>query len=1195
MRLWNVATGENLGGLQGQGYYTPPPVTSVAFSPDGTLLAFGATFETHQSLGVHVWDPVTKGRLATLQGEGKGVNTVAFSRDGTTLAAGTQDGKIDLWDLSEWRQPRPRTLMKISGDGQQGTPGKELANPYVVEVRDQYGNPLQGVPVAFSVTAGDGALGGRFTLENTTTDASGRAETLLTLGPDPETNAVEATVPEVEPVKFRAMGVGTPSISVMVEDLHTWHLPDGATTRLGKGRIGRGDRAVAFSPDGRLLAVGTLIGVWLYEVAASREVALLPTRHEVSSIAFSPDGRTLASLEFLEPDGPFGMVRIWDLATGETIAAIDSNVVALIGHTAPTSLEFSPDGTLLAGSSTNGVKLLDVATQSPVATYNHIGTPALRGSIVSFSPDETILASGANDGTITLWDVSTGTLSATFEEHMDEVTSLSFSPDGTILASGSRDHTVRLWDVSTGANTTTLDGHSDWVFSVAFSPDGTTVASGAADNSVRLWDVATGDNTAIFEGHTGWVNSVAFHPERTTLASGAEDGTVRLWEVATGNASIVGKAHTNGIYSMAFSPDGTTLASGHFIGTIRLWDLTTGINTAALKGHTYRINSLVFSLDGKTLVSGSYDGTVRLWDVATGTGIASLETPENRSSVSSVAISRDGTAVASGHDNGLARLWEVKTGANTATLEGHTNAVQPLVFSPDGKTLASGSSDGRVRLWDVATGANTATFDLDTDWIISIWFSPEMTPIAGGITDGTAELWDVATAARMAQISANVNPSAIMTGAFSPDKSRFVYGSYDWNRPAVEIWDFETGTRTAALYGHAHMIGVLEFSPDGRSFASASSDGTILLWDMELVLPHPRTLAKHSGDKQEVPAGAALPDPLVVRVLDQNGDPFAGAAVTFAVTAGGGTLSTANAVTDENGIAATALTLGRDPGRNTVTARVAEMKPVIFGATGQAITRTLTRISGDGQKGTAGARLAEPFVVSVLDRNGDPFAGAEVTFAVTAGGGTLSATAVTTDADGRASATLTLGSAPGANTVTAAAAGLDPVTFTAAAEVSTDFDGDTVTGLSDFFLFADAFGGSDPRFDLDGDGSVGFGDFFLLADRFAEPERGKLLALARELIGLPGGPQLRQNAPNPFNSGTVISWFLLRPGPARVEVFSLTGQRVAVLREGPEKAGVHRVHWDGRDDRGRPLASGVYLYRLVTGESVQTRKLTLLR
>ena len=357
----------------------------------------------------------------------------------------------------------------------------------------------------------------------------------------------------------------------------------------------------------------------------------------------------------------------------------------------------------------------------------------------------------------------------------------------------------------------------------------------------------------------------------------------------------------------------------------------------------------------------------------------------------------------------------------------------------------------------------------------------------------------------------------------------------------------------------------------------------------------PRTLAKVSGDGQQEAAGAALAEPFVVSVLDQNGSAFPGATVNFAVTSGDGTLSATTATTDANGRAATTLTLGRELGANTVTARVAELDPVTFTATGQAILQSLTRVSGDGQQAAAGAQLTESFVVAVLDQNGDPFPGATVTFSVTAGGGTLSTTTATTDANGHATTTLTLGSQPETNTVTASVADLEPVTFTATAEATPDFDGDGETGFSDFFLFADAFGGSDPRFDLDGSGSVDFGDFFLFADHFGDPARGKLLALAREMIGLPDGPRLQQNAPNPFNSETVISWFQLRPGPANVEVFALTGQRVAVLHQRPKKAGVHRVHWDGRDDRGRPLASGVYLYRLVTNESLQARKLTLLR
>ena len=158
-----------------------------------------------------------------------------------------------------------------------------------------------------------------------------------------------------------------------------------------------------------------------------------------------------------------------------------------------------------------------------------------------------------------------------------------------------------------------------------------------------------------------------------------------------------------------------------------------------------------------------------------------------------------------------------------------------------------------------------------------------------------------------------------------------------------------------------------------------------------------------------------------------------------------------------------------------------------------------------------------------------------------------------------------------------------------------DFDGDGEVGFDDFFLFADAFGGSDERFDLDGNGAVDLADFFLFADHFGPPARAKLLVMAQELIGLPDDVQLHQNVPNPFNRQTLISFLMRAPGPARVELFALTGQRVAVLSQGFRRAGSHRLHWDGRDDDDRPLASGTYLYRLVTTDGTVTRKLTLLR
>jgi len=163
-----------------------------------------------------------------------------------------------------------------------------------------------------------------------------------------------------------------------------------------------------------------------------------------------------------------------------------------------------------------------------------------------------------------------------------------------------------------------------------------------------------------------------------------------------------------------------------------------------------------------------------------------------------------------------------------------------------------------------------------------------------------------------------------------------------------------------------------------------------------------------------------------------------------------------------------------------------------------------------------------------------------------------------------------------------------------------DFNGDATVNLADFFLFADAFGGTDPAFDLTNDGAVNLADFFLFADAFGSSELAKLLAVAEEYLGVPLTPKLAQNYPNPFNSDTLIEFELPQSGDSRLTIYDVTGQRVATLVSGSRTAGSHEVRWRGLDDAGRMLASGVYLYRLeaeaMTGDRlVQTRKLLLLR
>ena len=136
--------------------------------------------------------------------------------------------------------------------------------------------------------------------------------------------------------------------------------------------------------------------------------------------------------------------------------------------------------------------------------------------------------------------------------------------------------------------------------------------------------------------------------------------------------------------------------------------------------------------------------------------------------------------------------------------------------------------------------------------------------------------------------------------------------------------------------------------------------------------------------------------------------------------------------------------------------------------------------------------------------------------------------------------------------------------------------------------------------DFNGDGRVDLSDFFVFADAYGTKGLAKLLAVAEVYLGVPLRAQLAQNYPNPFNSDTVIECRLPQAGEIQLTVYNLAGQIVSTLASGHHPAGSYSLRWDGLDHSGRDLASGVYLYRLeataMTGDRmVQTRKLLLLR
>ena len=207
-----------------------------------------------------------------------------------------------------------------------------------------------------------------------------------------------------------------------------------------------------------------------------------------------------------------------------------------------------------------------------------------------------------------------------------------------------------------------------------------------------------------------------------------------------------------------------------------------------------------------------------------------------------------------------------------------------------------------------------------------------------------------------------------------------------------------------------------------------------------------------SGDNQTGLTGETLMNPFVVEVRDQNGNPLGGITVTFVVSAGDGSLTDTSVDTDANGLAQSTLTLGSEPGTNTVEASVEEItEPVTFNAEASLpppMPTALSIISGYNQNGLTGETLADPFVVEVRDQNGDPLEGVTVTFTVSAGGGSLSDTSVDTDANGLAQTAMTLGNDPGTNAVEASVEEItETATFNAVADLL-EFDLSLPSGIS---------------------------------------------------------------------------------------------------------------------------------------------------
>ncbi len=286
---------------------------------------------------------------------------------------------------------------------------------------------------------------------------------------------------------------------------------------------------IAFSPDGRLLAVGAGTGIRLYETAGWREAGKLEGHpNMILSVAWSPDGKTLAA------GGFEGTVVEWNAAMGErkkTWAAHASYVGALA---------WSPDGkALLTGSLDGTARVWDMRSGTELKALPVRGVQTVAAA---FSPDGRRAATSGANGQIRIWKAEAWEEETALTGGRNENTAIAFSADGRWLASGGGgDVAVRLWNLDRGRVDRELRGHAGHVAAARFTRDGRYVVS-AGDTTVRVWELSTGRELAQMAHHTGGLTGLALHPGGRLFATIGQDRHLKVWgHVPGGMARVRGK------------------------------------------------------------------------------------------------------------------------------------------------------------------------------------------------------------------------------------------------------------------------------------------------------------------------------------------------------------------------------------------------------------------------------------------------------------------------------------------------------------------------------------------------------------------------------------------------------------------------------------------------------------------------------
>ena len=506
-------------------------------------------------------------------------------------------------------------------------------------------------------------------------------------------------------------------------------------------------------------------------------------------------------------------------------------------------------------------------------------------------------------------------------------------------------------------------------------------------------------------------------------------------------------------------------------------------------------------------------------------------------------------------------------GPTILVLEGHTRRINSVAFSPNGRTLASGSNDDTIRLWDTITGNYKQTLVEHTQDINDVVFSPNGRIIAGGSDDDNVYLWNATTGSLLQTFEGHT--SKVNSVAFSPDGHTLASGSND---DTIRLWDVNTRQEKQTLEGHRGGVYSVAFSPDGRTLASGGNGEIIHLWDTGTG-KHKQTLIEHTQDINDVAfspngriiAGGSVDDNVYLwdattGILLQTFEGHTDWVNSVAFSPDGRILASGS---DDYNIHLWNTTTGEHV--QTFEGHTDYINSVAFSPNGRVIASAgfddTIRIWRVDTRGTVPARLAADVnadgSVNILD----------LVFVATH--------------------------------------------FGQKGVHAADVNEDGVVNIQDLLLVVDALGDTVP-----GAPSTLYSNLEVAPTRAqvqkwlsearqlnltdAMSHRG-ILFLEQLLTALtPKVTALLPNYPNPFNPETWIPYQLEKSTDVSISIFTADGKIVRTLALGSMPAGIHTsrsqaAYWDGKNQVGEPIASGVYFYTLTAGDFIATRKMLIMK